>query len=563
MDMEHENSGSIEKRAGGRTGKGGGGGFAVIPRSVMVIFCYIVPALLVSALIALGVWGSGVRAEAQRAQRTNRAIYTQAYNELTDSVYNMHIALSKLLVSEAPATLTETLDDIWRESGTVAGIMGRIPQNHIDSYELNRFLIQIGDYARSLSTALMRGGRLTEDDRGQLMEVYTASEAVYNELSENLSAGSIPLEAMEAEAFFTSANDAAQGSGSGAARNEDQSGSAADEANKRYPTLIYDGPFSESTEKRQPQGLSGKMQDDGAAMKLARQHLEDEGAALVYEGRAEGRIPFHSFSGSLSDGRYAEAAISVQGGFPLYLRVESGAERSGANTGGAGAGGTSAPYQTGPSGDEARSAETAGEIRVPDPEALSFLEEAGRDWLERHGFGEMEPTYAQYYPQSVLISFAAVKEQRFAIADGGLDRLLINSDAVSGYINELRGLSGLNGEKSLRVLLYSDLVKLWLDRESGEVLCADAENYLFSHAERELPGEILSAEQAAKRLSANLEVQKTALALIPMPNGSERLCHEFTGSFAGSDYIVYLDARSGDEVRVFRLVSDGSGSLAL
>ncbi len=54
-----------------------------------------------------------------------------------------------------------------------------------------------------------------------------------------------------------------------------------------------------------------------------------------------------------------------------------------------------------------------------------------------------------------------------------------------------------------------------------------------------------------------------ALALIPMPDGSEKLCHEFTGSFAGERYAVYLDAETGDEVRISRLINDENGTSVL
>ena len=489
-------------------------GYVLIPRGVMVVFGCVLPALLVAALIASGVWGSANRVRAEELRRTNEGIYRQAYTELADSVYNMQIALSKLMVSEAPATLSETLDDIRFESGTIAGLMGRIPQSHADSVELNRFLIQIGDYAKSLSGALRRGGRLSEEDRGQLMEVFTASEAVFGELSEKLGSGSIPLSALDGNGFF--------------AQNEQQG------AGPRYPSISYDGPYSDSIENREPMGLGGEDTDGDAAHKKAREYLEDEGVALEYGGISGGKIPFHGLSGTLSDGRRAEIALSVSGGQLLYLRTESpNAQQSG-------------------EGGEKTS-----------EEELSSLEEAGKAWLLKMGYPKMAAVGAQYYENGVLLSFAAVQSAAFNSSDGVWDALFSETADMSEAINVLREDKNAGEAGETEITLYSDLVKLWLDRGSMKVIGADANGYLFSHTERELPSEIISSERAAERLSKNLDIEKNALALIPMPDGSEKLCHEFTGSFAGERYAVYLDAETGDEVRISRLINDENGTSVL
>lgn len=489
-------------------------GYVPIPRGVMVVFCYVLPALLVAALIAAGFWGNGNRVRAEELRRTNEGIYRQAYTELADSVYNMQIALSKLMVSESPATLSETLDDIRFESGAIAGLMGRIPQSHADSVELNRFLIQIGDYAKGLSGALRRGGRLSEEDRGQLMELFTASEAVFGEISEKLSSGSIPLSALDTNGFFD--------------QTEQQ------EAGERYPAIVYDGRYSDSIENREPMGLTGEDTDGDAAHKKAREYLEDEGAALEYGGISGGKIPFHGLSGTLSDGRRAEIALSVNGGQLLYLRTEN------------------------------PNAQRGGEFgEKPSEEELSRLEEAGKAWLLKMGYPKMEAIGAQYYESGVLISFAAVQSARFNSSNGMRDALISEDSDMSEAINMLREDKNAGEAEETEVIIYSDLVKLWLDRGSGMVIGADANGYLHSHTERAMPSEIMVCERAAERLSKNLAIERTALALIPMPDGSEKLCHEFTGSFAGERYAVYLDAETGDEVRISRLINDENGTSVL
>ena len=137
-------------------------------------------------------------------------MYRAAYHELTESVYNLNIMLSKLLISEAPATLCTTLDDIRHESGICVGLMAQIPQSHIDNAELNAFLVRISDYSEGLAGRVLRGTPLSNDDREQLAALFEASGNIYEELQMKLSSGDIPVAAIAAEDFFESENSNAE-----------------------------------------------------------------------------------------------------------------------------------------------------------------------------------------------------------------------------------------------------------------------------------------------------------------------------------------------------------------
>ena len=72
----------------------------------------------------------------------------------------------------------------------------------------------------------------------------------------------------------------------------------------------------------------------------------------------------------------------------------------------------------------------------------------------------MKATYAQYYSGAAVINFAATKDE---------------------------------------IILYNDLVKVWVDVDTKEIIGADARNYLFSHCERELAEPAISPEEAEAR----------------------------------------------------------------
>lgn len=457
--------------------RGGGGGIGgSFSRPLRILFLYLIPALLVTALVITGVWGSRQQALAEGYKTTTESVYRQAYTELTDSVYALQIMLSKLMVSESPSTLTFTLDDIWRESGVCVGLMGQIPQSHIDNYQLNQFLVRIGDYARSLSKSVLRGTPISDEDRQQLASLYDASIKIHQELQSVLDSGGIPVESIRAEDFFASSNDAEY--------------DPTDQVDSQYPTLIYDGPFSESTEKQEARGLTGEEVDEAAALTAAYSILGDSTAELYLSSVSDGRIPSYDFEGTLTDGRRVDISITVQGGHLLWMM--SSATESFAHT--------------------------------PDEAEVGRLSDAGESWLLAQGFGNVAPTYAQYYDGAVLISYAAVQDD---------------------------------------VLLYNDLIKVWLDRATGTVVGADARNYRFSHVERELSTERLDEDAVRGYLSPNLNVIEVNLALVPATSQTEVLCYEFKGTLGNDEYIVYLDTATGEEVQIFRIISDESGQLAI
>ena len=144
--------------------------------------------------------------------------------------------------------------------------------------------------------------------------------------------------------------------------------------------------------------------------------------------------------------------------------------------------------------------------------------------LEELGYRSMTATYAQYYGGAALINCAATQ----------------------------------NG-----VILYNDLIKVWVDRETNEVTGVDARNYLFSHTERELPEASVTMAEAEGYLASSLKVMERQLALIPITPETERLCYEFKCTSGNNSYIVYIGVETGEEEQIFRIIDSEDGQLVI
>ena len=161
---------------------------------------------------------------------------------------------------------------------------------------------------------------------------------------------------------------------------------------------------------------------------------------------------------------------------------------------------------------------------VPPKDKADELKNAALEWLGKAGFDNMKATYAQYYSGAAVINFAATKDE---------------------------------------IILYNDLVKVWVDVDTKEIIGADARNYLFSHCERELAEPAISPEEAEARVSVNLEIESRELALIPLTPETEKLCYEFKGRCGEDEYIVYIDAQTGYEQQIFVIINTENGQLTI
>jgi len=112
------------------------------------------------------------------------------------------------------------------------------------------------------------------------------------------------------------------------------------------------------------------------------------------------------------------------------------------------------------------------------------------------------------------------------------------------------------------VLLYPDQLKLQLRMDTGEVVGLESSRYLMNHTRREGLSPALTQEEALKAASPLLHVQRVRLCVIP-EGQSERFCYELTGTYNEQTYLVYIDARTGEEAEVLWLTDGAEGPVTV
>ena len=113
------------------------------------------------------------------------------------------------------------------------------------------------------------------------------------------------------------------------------------------------------------------------------------------------------------------------------------------------------------------------------------------------------------------------------------------------------------------VIVYSDLVKVRVCAETAMVIGIEARSYYTNHTERVIGSASLSKTVAKGKVSDNIKIDTARLALVPIGLKSEKLCYEFSGEYDGSTYYVYIDANTGRQVEMFKVIESTEGTLLM
>ncbi|MFI3116081.1 MAG: germination protein YpeB [Clostridia bacterium] len=114
------------------------------------------------------------------------------------------------------------------------------------------------------------------------------------------------------------------------------------------------------------------------------------------------------------------------------------------------------------------------------------------------------------------------------------------------------------------VVLYPDLLKIEIYKDDGTLAGVEARGYIMSHTEREDLTEEISLSKAREVVSSKLEIVSEGMAIIPSSGQNEVLVYEFKCQNENQDnYIVYVNAKTGQIQNILILIEDETGTLTM
>lgn len=170
-----------------------------------------------------------------------------------------------------------------------------------------------------------------------------------------------------------------------------------------------------------------------------------------------------------------------------------------------------------------------GKVLLMSPETAAFPQlltpeeciRAGREFLHAKGFVSMEATYFQLYDGLCVATFVHVQED---------------------------------------TLVWSDRVTVQVRMDTAEVVGLEARSYWQHHTPRKIPAPLLTADEARALLSPDVQLTGVRRCLLPV-KGQERLCWQFTAQLDNETYVIYIDAITGSELLLEKVMQLEAGSM--
>lgn len=114
------------------------------------------------------------------------------------------------------------------------------------------------------------------------------------------------------------------------------------------------------------------------------------------------------------------------------------------------------------------------------------------------------------------------------------------------------------------VIIYSDLIKVKVALDNGEILGMETSGYLNNHTTNRNTTNIkINKEEAKKTLNKDLQIGSEGLAIIPTEYNTEILCYEFKGKVEDREFLVYINAENGREEDILIITNTPNGTLTM
>lgn len=261
---------------------------------------------LIAALTAAAVSSYSL---ARQYRSTIEYGYQRALGELSEYISNLDITLHKGRYATSLSQMQGLSAKLWREASNAKTSLEQLPLDNIQMNGLNKFLSQVGNFSLALAHKASQGEEITQEETQNMEKLAQYAKDLNQQLTAmeaGLSAGQLTFGEIKEELDN-------QDLGSDFPTGIQDSFQEMEDALTDYPTLIYDGPFSDHILQQQPKALEGaKTVPEDLAVENLVQLCKVSGLQKI--GESGGNLPCYQFAGNNLTGN-----VSIAGGKVTYF----------------------------------------------------------------------------------------------------------------------------------------------------------------------------------------------------------------------------------------------------
>lgn len=257
---------------------------------------------------------------AQKASELSRQLNADAERSLSTleaCMSSINTNLTKGLYANTTPMLSSMAISLTRDAASAKNSLSALPLSDTQLDNMLKFLSQVGAFVSTLDRKLSLGEPITSEERNQLKQLIDVSQKLLSELD------TITQGVEDGSVSFKQAGSTLQ-------KSTDQSmqiGSAFGDAEQTltdYPTLIYDGPFSDHILNQSPKALEGKSDiSKEKALEIASDFIGADKSTLRFDSETNGVIETYNFFVDSIN-----ISVCKKGGAVLYLLGSSSAGES-------------------------------------------------------------------------------------------------------------------------------------------------------------------------------------------------------------------------------------------
>ena len=262
-------------------------------------------------LVSLTAWGIMGAVRTHRYKTEIELHNQKALIELCEYMDSIEVALTKSIYTNTDELLGKLTSDIQRSSAGAKESLSSLSSGETRLHNTYKFLSQVGQFTASLNKKAARGEKITAEERETLTRLlsYAAELSLQFEHMASL---------LSADYFtFDEISDMLIKTDSGSEKTVSYLSSIADTEMtfEDFPTLIYDGPFSDNILNKTSELLeNSEPVSRDEAKKIAAEILGTEEKFLAEEEDTDGRTAAYCFRNDTYS-----ISITKNGGYPLSV----------------------------------------------------------------------------------------------------------------------------------------------------------------------------------------------------------------------------------------------------
>ena len=210
-------------------------------------------------------------------------LYKRSFYELSSNINDIEIDMSKLVAVNDSQTKREVLTNIYNSCNMANNNISNLPISNNKIENVNEFVNKLGGYCYSLLTKVNNNENFSDYDYEKIEELHTASLELMAEYNNYVST-------LKFDYKIISDVDFSNGD------NSNFNAGFVDSTTSKVPTLIYDGPFSDSVLNKEIKGLpSGEITKEEAETKINEQLSFLNLVSVNYESESDGEFYTYNF----------------------------------------------------------------------------------------------------------------------------------------------------------------------------------------------------------------------------------------------------------------------------